>query len=134
MVADLGITVDDGIETIRRGRGVTYTVTVTNYGPAHVMGATVRNRFPRQIGRIVRWTCVPSEGSTCTALSTAGVIRDKVRIAPGGVLVYSVDAFIRRYALGTIRTTADVRPPEGITDPNERNNSAVDITIVERPQ
>jgi hypothetical protein len=60
------------------------------------------------------------------------VIRDRVSIAPNGVLVYSVQAYVRRFALGTIRNVADVRPPEGVTDPNDANNLAVDTTIIER--
>ena len=133
MVADLAITIDDGRISIPRARGTAYTITVTNLGPADVRGAVVGTRFPRQIGRIVRWTCVASSGSSCTASSTTGVIRDRVNIAAGGTLTYSLDAFVRRYAVGTIRAIADVRPPEGITDPNERNNVAVDTTLVDRP-
>jgi uncharacterized repeat protein (TIGR01451 family) len=133
MVADLAIAIDDGLTTIRRGRGLTYVITVTNLGPADVMGAVVRNRFPRAIGRLVRWSCVASPGSICTARATTSAIRDRVSIVAGGTLTYRADAFIRRYAHGTIRNSADVRPPEGVTDPNERNNVALDTTIIDRP-
>jgi uncharacterized repeat protein (TIGR01451 family) len=131
-MADLAISIDDGTTTAVPGQILRYTMIARNNGPGDVHGAMVRNRFPRTIGRIVNWRCSASAGSWCTADSTYLVIRDTVHIAAGGTLTYNVEAWIRRPSDGLLRNTVDIRPPEGMLDPDLSNNIATDVTEIRR--
>jgi trimeric autotransporter adhesin len=122
-LADLAITVTDGVTTAAPGGSVTYTITASNAGPSDVTGATVADTFPASL--TTTWTCVGAGGGTCTA-SGSGNINNTVNLPAGGSVTYTVSATISAGATGTLSNTATVTAPGGVTDPTPGNNSATD--------
>ena len=122
--ADLSISKDNGLPSVKPGDPVTYVIQVGNAGPDDATGATVTDNFPPELTGVT-WTCSASSGSSCTAAGT-GAISDTVTLLTAGVLTYTVDAVVAASATGTLTNTASVSPPAGLLDPNPNNNSATD--------
>lgn len=126
--ADLGIAKTDFSSVATPGTSVTYTITVTNSGPSHVVGAQVLDSFPPEL-QAVSWTCSATPGSSCGSSGT-GDINEVVNIRKGGALTYSIYAFVDASATGTLSNTATVVAPGGVTDPGPSPNSATDVDIL----
>jgi len=124
--ADLAITKTDGVGGLVWGGPVTYTLTVTNGGPAPVNGATVTDIFPAQIAAGAPWTCVGSNGGTCTTASGTGNINNTVNLPVNGVATFTINAtVVAGSGNGSVSNTATVAPPSSITDSNPANNSSI---------
>ncbi len=123
---DLGITVSNGQAGLNWGQTpVTYTLTVTNYGPSAVTGATVTDTFPAQLTGIT-WTCSATAGSTCAA-SGMGNINQLVNLAVGGTATFTVTAsVIAGMGNSSTTNTASVAAPAGVTDSDSTNNADAD--------
>ena len=122
--ADLVATKTDGAATAVPGDTVTYTMTVTNLGPAAASGAAVTDPTPAAL-QDVSWTCAASNGSTCPASGTGPIVH-LVNLAAGGTLTYSLTATIGPAATGALANTLSVTAPSGINDPSLANNAATD--------
>ncbi len=122
--ADLAITKDDAQAVAFPEQGLTYTLTVTNHGPADVTGAAVLDAFPAELPDCT-WTCSPSSGSSCTA-SGAGDVDDLVDLPSGGTAAYRATCTVSPSAAGTLVNTATVAVPGDVFDPDPSNNSATD--------
>jgi hypothetical protein len=123
-MADLAVTITDGVTTATSGGAVTYTITATNSGPSDTTAATVTCIFPAGLINVT-WTATGSGGGTPTAFGT-GNINDMVTLPTGASVSYTVSAFISISATGTLSTTATVTAPPGTADPNTENNSKTD--------
>ncbi|MFO7688980.1 MAG: DUF11 domain-containing protein, partial [Cryobacterium sp.] len=122
--SDLAITKDDGQTTVVPGGQVSYTITVTNLGPADVAGATVTDVFgPELTG--VSWTCTPSGGASCTAFGTDN-LNDTVDLPEGSSVSYVAICAVDEGASGELVNIASVAAPVETPDPNPGNNSAAD--------
>jgi len=128
---DLVITKTDYSCYVLPGDPITYTITVTNAGPAAAELATVEDVFPVDFTG-VNWTCVASGGATCTP-SGSGDINDIVNVPFGGSVVYEATGTVSAGATGTIANTATVAPAAGITDLDLVNNSSTDTNALELP-
>ena len=140
VVADLAITKTNGVNTLTPGGNTTYTITVTNNGPAEVTGATVTD--PAPVGLTLgNWTCAmsnPGSGgvvvTACGSPSGSGNINALVTLKVGGVVTFTVPATIAANATGTIINIATVTVPPGITDPTPNNSSASDSDVITNGQ
>ncbi len=129
--ADLAITNTDHTTTAVPGSSTTYTVTITNNGPANVTGASVADLLSGVAALAsdtfkVTATSGASD-STHAAGSTvySGDIVDTVNLNAGASITYSVTAAIKSSATGSLASTAAVTPPTATPDANDRlNNSA----------
>ena len=121
---DLQIPKTDGVATYNPGGSVTYTIVVSNAGPANATGALVTDTFPAQVTSVT-WTCVSAGGATCPANGT-GNINNTVNIPVSGTLTYTAVANISSAATGTLDNTATVTAPGGYTEIAPGNNSATD--------
>ncbi len=128
---DLAITKTDGACYVLPGGNTTYTITVTNAGPAAAVDAIVVDTFPAAVSSVT-WTCVASGGAACTAGGT-GNINDTVTVPPFGTLVYSATATVDAAATGYLINTATVDPAAGITDLDLTNNTSSDTNALELP-
>jgi uncharacterized repeat protein (TIGR01451 family) len=124
--ADLSITKTDGKSTLAYGEAVTYTITVTNAGPAPVLAARVVDIVPAGL-ESATWTCTPSEGAGC-GVSGSGNIDDTVNLGPSASVTYSLEATVAH--TGTLSNTATVSVPADFVDPDPANNSATDVDTV----
>lgn len=108
-----------------------YTLTVSNAGPADVIGATVTDQFPAVLTG-VRWSCAGSGGATCPA-DGIGNIDHAIDLPAGGQAVFSVEARVRLGAVGWLVNRAAVTPPPSVTDPDPADNQPVDIDALSVP-
>ncbi|MDB5311282.1 MAG: sdrD 1, partial [Gemmataceae bacterium] len=122
---DLAVTKTDGTPYYTPGTSTTYTIVVTNNGPAAVTNATVTDRFPSGITSAT-WTAVASAGASVAAASGTGNVNTAVSLVPGATVTFTVVAQISAAATGTLVNTVTVTPPAGVTDTNPKNNAATD--------
>lgn len=130
---DLGVTITDNQTVVAAGQQVTYVIKVTNYGPANVTGAALRNVLKGVTA--ARWTCAAVGGSCQSAFGLGDIANALVNLNVNGTatftLVANVDAKLATDS--TVSSTATVRPPAGVNDSNPANDTATDTDTV-RPR
>jgi uncharacterized repeat protein (TIGR01451 family) len=124
-IANLAITKTDSSTTAVPGTTITYTIVVSNFGPAAAPGATVTDNFPVTLSNVT-WTCSASVGSSCATPSGTGDIITTVDLAPNGNVTFIATGTIDPSATGMLSNIASVAAPVGITDPDLTNNSSTD--------
>ena len=131
--ADLKITKSDGVTTPAFGSIVTYTVAVSNLGPAAVTGAIVNDAVPTGLTG-VSWTCTPTINAPTRCLTAGGtgsIANRSVNIASGGLVTFTVTGTVA--TTGTLANTATVAAPSGTIELDPSNNSATDTDTVPLP-
>jgi uncharacterized repeat protein (TIGR01451 family) len=130
-VADLSITKTDGVTEVAAGGTTTYTITVTNAGPATAFNARVVDAFDPAVFTSVTWTCAASGTSSCTAAGT-GNIDTLVTLDPGAAnsVVFTAQATVFATATGHADNTATVSTTVGESDPDETDNSSTDSDVI----
>jgi uncharacterized repeat protein (TIGR01451 family) len=125
--ATLLITKSHAPSSPMQGQTVTYTITVTNTSETtQAQGAVTDNPFDPALEN-VSWTAVAGAGSTVSPDNGTGAITGvAVRLAPGGIVTFTVHATIRsNWPGGDIRNTAYVAPGENTDcDPDVPSCSA----------
>ncbi len=124
--ADLGISIDDGNDTVAAGLSLTYTITVSNSGPDAANSASVNTDFPAKLTDC-SWACSASPGSSCTA-SGGGGLNDIVDLLAGGGASYTATCDIRPDVSGDLRSGAWVAAAVGTSDADSANNVDSDST------
>lgn len=127
--ADLGVSVTDGNGAVSTGQTVTYTVVVSNAGPATATNAAITNNAPNQLNNVT-WTCVGAGGATCGMASGTGNLNTTATLPMGGTATYTVTGTVANGANGPLNYLVNVAPPTGVVDPNLINNSAVDTNAI----
>ncbi len=119
--ADLSIVKADAPDPVAVGSVLTYTLTITNNGPADATGVTVTDTLP---GTVTFGTATPSQGSCVQA---AGVVTCSL-----GTIFVSASAIVTIIATptapGTISNVATVTATT--LDPVPGNNSDTEDTLV----
>ena len=131
-VADLQITVTDGLSSAIQGSTVSYTIVVTNAGPSAVTSAQVADTFPAILSG-VSWTCVASAGSSCTTGGSGNNRTGTVTLLSAGTATFTANTTLSASATGALVNTATVTTPAGVIDPNLANNSAIDTDTIVLP-
>jgi uncharacterized repeat protein (TIGR01451 family) len=123
--ADLAIRLVDGLDEVIACTGpeITYTLTVRNLGPDPVAGAVVHDDLPRDL-LDAKW-CRSAPAANCPP-SLPGPLDDRVDLAAGHRVVYTVRGTLSPTAGGTLLNVATVTPPAGLIDPDLLNNRATD--------
>ncbi|MFO7690718.1 MAG: DUF11 domain-containing protein [Cryobacterium sp.] len=125
---DLQLTKTDGASQAIPGTAVTYTLVVTNLGPADISGANLVDMLPAALTG-VSWTCTPQVGppaSTCSAPSGAGSVNLTLDLQAGATVTVGVGGTLSPSATGVLSNTATVTAP-GTMDPNPANDAATDV-------
>lgn len=128
---DLRVTKDDGKTQYVPGTTSTYTIVVTNAGPADATGTRVRDVMPAEFDGAT-WTATYGGGGT-GAPSGSGDIDVLVNLPPNATATFTVTAPIRPEAFGDITNTVVVTPPDGLPDPTPTNNVASDTNTFLAP-
>ena len=126
--ADLSVSKDDGLTVIAPGETLEYTVVVSNAGPSDVQGAELTDAIPAEI-LSWDWSCTAAAGGASGCDPASGLsadFTDTVDLPAGSSLTYTVAAQISLSAAGSLTNTAEVSPPNGVTDPDLTNNDASD--------
>jgi len=122
-VADLTVTMDDGVTNILRGSAATFTVTVINLGPSTVDSLTLSNSFASYL---TNFTVYPSEGT----YDAYNDVWDGLVLGPGDSVSMTVLATVQTNALGAYTNYATVGVRAGVTDPVLSNNTATNVNVV----
>jgi len=124
VAADLAISVDDNVASVRVGSSLTYTVTASNVSGDDIVAATVADAFPSDV--TCTWTCAASPGASCTA-GGAGNILDRINLPAGGVATYTATCSVSATTANTsLSNTATIALPGPVTDPVTANNASTD--------
>jgi uncharacterized repeat protein (TIGR01451 family) len=134
-IANVSITVNDGVTTTPAGGTLTYTITVANAGPSPADGAVFRD--PSVTGlTITGITCTGATASaacsavaalTPTALQGAGIAVPA--LPSGGIVTFAVTGIVTAPS-GTITNAVAVAPPAGVSDSDLTNNTATDTDSI----
>src|SRR6266851_8736847 len=128
--ADLSITKTDGVAAITWGQLNQYTIVVSNAGPNNVAGATVADTIPAQLTS-ASWTCTPGVGANCGGASGVGNIGTTVDLNSGASATFQLNVrVIAGSGTSSVTNTASISPPAGVTDPDNRNNTAADLDAI----
>ncbi|KJY24084.1 hypothetical protein VR45_41490, partial [Streptomyces sp. NRRL S-495] len=100
------------------GQRLTYTVVVSNAGPAPAVNAAVRDALPSALSGFT-WTCASGgTGSSCGSASGTGNLDTTATIAANSSVTYTVTGTVPSSTIGTLSNTATVTRPAATTDPN----------------
>ena len=127
-VADLMITNTNGVEGVVVGTPTTYTITVTNAGPATAADAVVTDIFPSVLTG-VSWSCAGTGGAVCGAAAGTGNINATVTVPVTGAATFTATGTVDSATSNTIENTARVVPAAGTSDPTQA--IATDIDPIE---
>ena len=102
-----------GPTSVQVGQSISYTIAITNTGPADGAGSVFTDSVPAAINNVT-WSCIASAGAICPSASGAGnVISQTIATLPvGGQLSYLVTGTV---TAGTaISNTATITPLAGL--------------------
>lgn len=123
--ADISVSMNNGRSNSVPGTSVSYTIVVTNYGPAPVNNVQLVDPFPN-IVQNVSWTCTASAGSACQTGNGSGNINALINLAVNGSATFLATGTILPTATGLLINTATANLPSGVTELNTVNNLAID--------
>ena len=135
VLANLSITKTDGVNTVNAGATTTYTIVVSNAGPANANGAIFTDGAVANLN-VTSVTCGSAAGGaacpapagvTVAAMQGAGITI--ATLPAGGSVTFSVTGTAG--ASGTIANVANIGAPAGVTDPIPGNNSATDTNTIQ---
>ena len=134
---DLAIIASASASTVLPGGHLTYTLTLTDNGPAGVTNAVVSDIAPGGV-TFGNWTCIVTNAgsgggvtTSCDAASGAGNVATAVTMQPGAVVTYVIAATLSSNASGNVVDTASVNAPAGVIDASPANNTATAAVSVQ---
>jgi len=134
--ADLSITKNDGTALVAPGATNTYTIVVSNAGPATATNAVFTDPAVTNLS-VSAVTCgSASGGAACptAANTTVALMQGAGIVIPGlpagGSVTFTVTSTVTGAAGTTIDNIATIAPPAGLVDPVLSNNSATDTDTV----
>ena len=126
--ADLSALLDDGLDTVRPGEVVIWTLTIDNVG---INGLSDVLLTSAQSGNLshVSWVCGATTGSRCTA-SGFNAPNDSVTIAARGYVRYLITGTVGADARGSVGFSVSAAAPAGFIDVDPDNNQSTDTDVV----
>jgi uncharacterized repeat protein (TIGR01451 family) len=121
--SDLSITKTDSPDPAHVGQNLTYTIRVTNGGPAVATGVTMSDTLPKNAG----FGSAASTQGTCTLKPVKLLVSCALGSLAGGAAA-TVTIVVKPTSKGTITNTATVSADQ--TDANTANNTATATTTV----
>ncbi|MEE4270416.1 MAG: beta-propeller fold lactonase family protein [Thermoanaerobaculales bacterium] len=124
--SDLAVTKTDGLETAIAGLPLSYTIVVSNAGPALAYGATVTDTLPPML---LGCACTRSDGQAC-AVDGTNTLSEVIDIAAGGSLTYTIDCLLDPATAAPVTNTVAVAAENPAHDPDPTNDQATDSDAV----
>ncbi|MGB1142085.1 MAG: SdrD B-like domain-containing protein, partial [Halioglobus sp.] len=129
-LANLAVTVTDGVTSAVPGNSITYTIVVSNNGPNDDPSVSLTDTFPASL--TATYTSVAAGGATGNTAAGAGDLAETLSMPAGSSVTYTVGATIASDATGTLSNTATVT--SSVADTTTANNSATDSDTVLAPE
>jgi uncharacterized repeat protein (TIGR01451 family) len=125
--SDVSIVKTAAPEPVNQGTNLTYTLQVTNNGPAIAQGVTVSDPLPAQV------TYVSSSTTQGMCSQSAGTVSCNVgSVSVGGLVIITINVSAATFSSATLSTnTATVSSTT--SDPNLTNNSSSATSTIESP-
>jgi uncharacterized repeat protein (TIGR01451 family) len=119
--ADLAVAVSDSPDPVSKGATLTYSVAVTNQGPASTVAVQLANQLPAG----ARFVSAASSAGSCT--QAGGTVTCSLGdIAPGGTVTVTIMVTLKK--AGTVTNTAQVSSLS--PDPDPSNNTDTEETVI----
>jgi uncharacterized repeat protein (TIGR01451 family) len=127
--ADVAIVKTASPEPVNQGTSLTYTLQVTNNGPAVATNLTVTDPLPSQV--TFDSVSIPSSQGTCS--QSAGTVTCNIpSLSVGGLVIITINTTASTFSSNTFATnTASVTA--ATSDPNLTNNTSTAISTIESP-
>jgi uncharacterized repeat protein (TIGR01451 family) len=127
--ADVAIVKTASPEPVNQGTNLTYTLQITNNGPAVAQGVTVSDPLPGEVS----FTSVSTTQGLCTyTVATTTVSCTLGSISVGGLAVVTINVSANTFSSSTLSTnTATVAATT--SDPNLTNNSSSATSTIQSP-
>ncbi len=122
-IADLAVTISDGVTNVHQGDALTYTVTAINLGPSTLTSINVSNSISPFLTGIAY---APVQGN----FNSANGVWNGLALAAGDSVTLTITATVSHSVAGLFTNFVAVSVPSGVTDPVLTNNSAADIDTV----
>ena len=121
--ADVAVTASAMPAAYLPGQGLTYSLVISNAGPANSPNTTIVDTFPGAFAN-PSWTCTPAGGASCVANGTGNIVATNVSLPVGSSVTYSVNGTVANGTTGLLsnNVTAAVGAPS--SDPVSSNNTA----------
>lgn len=119
--ADLAVAISDSPDPVRKGATLTYSLVVTNQGPASAVAVQLANQLPAGL----RFVSATSSAGSC-AQAGGTVTCSLGDIASGGNVTVTITVTPRK--AGTVTNTAQVNSAS--PDPNLTNNTDSEQTVI----
>ena len=119
-------------DPVNQGTNLTYTLQVTNNGPAAAQNVTVSDPLPSQVA----YQSVTTTQGTCTyTAGTATVGCNLGTVSVGGLVIITINVSANTFSSATLATnTATVNAPcSSASDPNCTNNSSTFVSTIAAP-
>ncbi len=126
LVADMALTISDGVTNVAPGTPLTYTITTINLGPGTLTTITVSNFVSSFLTNIV---FTPSQGTYNLVDGTWSGLN----LAAGDGVTLTLQGTVRSNVVGAFTNSSIVFVPPGVTDPVPANNSGSDVDIALAP-
>ena len=129
--ADVSIIKTASPEPVNQGTNLTYTLQVTNNGPAIAQGVTVTDVLPSQV--IFTSVFIPASQGTCSYTAGTTTVSCNLRsLSVGGLVIITINVNAATFSSATLSSnTATVATTS--SDPNLTNNSSTAITTIQSP-
>ncbi|MEY2581779.1 MAG: large repetitive protein [Ilumatobacteraceae bacterium] len=132
--ADFAITKSASPATVTAGGAVSYTITVSNYGPAAGLARVIDNLPGAPAAVTGTWSCTSSGAVTCPASISAGNLSQDILLPTGASASFVFTGTVAVNApAGSVTNTATIAPApgSGVNDNFAGNNSASAVFAVQ---
>jgi uncharacterized repeat protein (TIGR01451 family) len=121
-VADLAMTISDGVTNVHQGDTLTYTITAINLGPSTLTSLTVSNAFSFFLTNFI---LAPSQGY----YNSANGVWNGLNLSAGNAVTLTLQATVLNNVTGPFTNSVTGLVPSGVTDPVLTNNTASDVNV-----
>ena len=121
-VADLAMTISDGVTSAYQDQTLTYTITAINLGPSTLTSLTLSNSFSVFLTNLV---LAPSVGY----YNAANGVWNGLNLSAGDSATLTLTATVLSNVTGLFTNSVTGYVPAGVTDPILTNNTASDVDL-----
>jgi len=125
--ADVAIMKTASPEPVNQGTNLTYTLQVTNNGPAVAQGVTVSDVLPAEVS----FTSASATQGSCSGTTTVSCTLNSISV--GGLVIVTINVSANTFTGSSMLSTNTATVSATTSDPNLTNNSSTAKSTIESP-